>query len=138
MSNSAQINSFEQFFSIKLNFHRLIINVGGKQLFIFITKGPNYAEIIVFLRSDRSFLPLAEKLSSMATTKKPETLPTKESVLKKDPMPVVEVPAKKVVLVNQKSSEEKTTPVEENQQKQSTEMEVDGVTEDVIGPSNQT
>lgn len=73
----------------------------------------------------------------MATTKKSQTLPKVESVLKKDPMPVVEVPAKKVVLVSQKL-EEKSTPVEENQQKQSTEMEVDGVAEDVIGPSNQT
>lgn len=75
-------------------------------------------------------------------TKKPETLPTMESVLRREPMPVAEVPAKKVVLVKQKSSEEQLTPVEENQQKRSTqgstEMEVDGVAEDVIGPSNQT
>lgn len=73
----------------------------------------------------------------MATTKNPETLPTKDSsVLKKDPLPVIENPAKKIVLVKEKSTEE-STPVEEKH-KQSMEMEVDGTAEDVMSPSNQT
>lgn len=61
------------------------------------------------------------------------------SVLKKDPLPVIEVPSKeekKVVLVKESSTEE-TTP---EQPKQSTEMEVDNSyddNEDVISPGNQ-
>lgn len=71
----------------------------------------------------------------MATTAESETLPTKDSVLKRDPMPVSEVTPKKVVLAKENSTE-KTT--EENQQKQSSNaMEID-LTEDVISPSNQT
>lgn len=73
----------------------------------------------------------------MATTIKSETLPTKDSsVLKKDPLPVIENPAKKVVLVKEKSTEE-PAQVEEKQ-KQSMEMEVDSSAEDVMSPSNQT
>lgn len=68
----------------------------------------------------------------MATTVKSESLPTQESAEKKDQSPVTEVPSKKVGL----STNEKQT--EENHNKQFTEMEVDGVTEDVISPSNQT
>lgn len=70
----------------------------------------------------------------METKTKSETLPTKDSVLKKEPMPVIEVPSKKVVLAKEKSSQ-KTE--DETQQKQ-TEMEVDSHSEDVISPSNQT
>lgn len=70
----------------------------------------------------------------MATTKKTESLPTQESAEKKDQSPVTEVPSKKVGL----STSEERIKVEENQNKQFTEMEVDGLTEDVISPSNQT
>lgn len=69
----------------------------------------------------------------MATTKKSESLPKQESAVKKDQSPVTEVPSKKVGL-----STEEIIEVEENQNKQFTEMEVDSVTEDVISPSNQT
>lgn len=73
----------------------------------------------------------------MATAPKSETLPSKDSVLKKDPLPVIEIPPKKVVLVKESSKDEKAAD-EENQQKQSSEMEVDNASDDVIGPSNQT
>lgn len=73
----------------------------------------------------------------MATTKKSETLPTKESsVLKKDSLPVIENPAKKIVLVKEKSTEEEKS--KEEKHKQSMEMEVDSAVEDVMSPSNQT
>lgn len=66
---------------------------------------------------------------------KSETLPTAESVAQQEPQPVTEVPAKKIVLVKEKSTEEKS-PVEENQQQtQCSEMEVDG---DIIRSHNQT
>lgn len=66
---------------------------------------------------------------------------TTTSVLKKDPLPVSEVPSnKKVVLVKEKSTEETT----EDHSKQSTEMEVDNsfLEHDddgdvIISPSNQ-
>lgn len=66
----------------------------------------------------------------MATDQKTTTLPT--SVLKKDPLPVIEVPSKKVVLVKEKSAEKPEEPEEKQ-----VAMEVDK-TEDVISPSNQT
>lgn len=70
----------------------------------------------------------------METTTKPEKL--HNSVLKKEPQSVIEVPPKKVVLVKEKSSEEK--PAEEPKQiPDENMMEVDN-NEDVIGPSNQT
>lgn len=66
---------------------------------------------------------------------KSDALPTKESVAQQDPQPVTEVPAKKIVLVKENSTEEKS-PVEENQQHtQCSEMEVDG---DIINSNNQT
>lgn len=74
----------------------------------------------------------------MATKTKSDSLPTKESVVKKDPLPVLEVPPKKVVLVKQQSSSTETTPVEENQLNKGDEMEVDGASDDVISPNNQT
>jgi hypothetical protein len=64
--------------------------------------------------------------------KKSETFPT--SVLKKDPLPVLEVPSKKIVLVEEKSTEK---PDAEPEAKP-VEMEVDSMTEDVISPNNQT
>lgn len=71
----------------------------------------------------------------MATATKSETMPTKDSVAKKDPLPVAENPPKKVVLVKQKSKEEKPAETEQKQ----TEMEVDkDPSEDVISPSSQT
>lgn len=66
----------------------------------------------------------------MATPAKSETLPTKESVAQQEAQPVIEIPAKKVVLVKETSIEEKS--VDENQH---SEMEVDG---DIISPNNQT
>lgn len=71
----------------------------------------------------------------MATAASKEALPkSKDSVVKKEPLPVVESPQKKVVLVKEKSQEETIlSPTEPKQ----TEMEVD-LTEDVISPDNQT
>lgn len=73
----------------------------------------------------------------MATSPKSATLPKKmDSVLKKEPMSVVENPPKKVVLVQEKS-EKKPTAVEQQPEPQQTmDMEIDN--EDVMGPSNQT
>lgn len=73
----------------------------------------------------------------MATSPKSATLPKKkDSVLKKEPLPVIEVPPKKVVLVKEKS-EKKPTAVEQQPEPQQTmEMEIDN--EDVMSPSNQT
>lgn len=74
----------------------------------------------------------------MATKTKSDSLPTKDSVVKKDPLPVLEVSPKKVVLVKQQSSSSETTPVEENQPNKGDEMEVDGASDDVISPNNQS
>jgi hypothetical protein len=73
----------------------------------------------------------------MATTTNPESLPTKDSVVKKDPQPVVEVPSKKVDLVKEKSSEE-NSPLEGGDKISSSEMEVDSMSEDVMSPSSET
>lgn len=56
-----------------------------------------------------------------------------ESVIKKDPMPVVVVPHKEVVLV----PESHENSAESGESKQQQEMEVDA-TDGVIAPSNQT
>jgi hypothetical protein len=75
----------------------------------------------------------------MATTTNSDTLPTKESVVKKEPLPVLEVSPKKVVLVKENSKEE-NSPEEENQKQSSMSetMEVDPSSEDVISASNET
>lgn len=73
----------------------------------------------------------------MATAASAETLPkSKDSVIKREPLPVIETPPKQVVLVKEKSQEEKINS-EDVQPKQTQEMEVD-LTEDVISPDNQT
>jgi hypothetical protein len=69
------------------------------------------------------------------TKSKAESSPTKDSVLKKDPLPVIEVPPKKVVLVKENSKEEELKSEQEKQTE--SEMEVDPQ-EDVISPSAQT
>jgi hypothetical protein len=74
----------------------------------------------------------------MATTASTETLPkSKESVVKKEPLPVVEIPQKKVVLVKEKSQDENSTEDVQQTESKQQEMEVD-LTEDVISPDNQT
>lgn len=70
----------------------------------------------------------------MATVQSEETLPrSKESVIKREPLSVVETPQKKIVLVEKQKSEE--TVSEDHQQ---SEMEVDLTEDNVISPDNQT
>lgn len=71
----------------------------------------------------------------MATPAKSDSLPTKESVAQQEPQPALEIPAKKVVLVKEKSTEENSSVEENQQQTPCSEMEVDG---DIISPNNQT
>lgn len=71
----------------------------------------------------------------MSSAENTEQLPkSKESVVKKDPLPVVESPQKKVVLVKEKSQEEISSTDKEKQ----TDMEVDLTEDNVISPDNQT
>ena len=71
----------------------------------------------------------------MATVQSEEALPrSKDSVLLRETLSVVETPQKKVVLVEKQNSEDK---VSEDHQKQS-EMEVDLTEDNVISPDNQT
>lgn len=74
----------------------------------------------------------------MATSpKSAEPLPKKkDSVLLKPSLSVIENPPKKVVLAKESSSE--TAPADHQPADQQTDMEIDGMTDDVIGPSNQT
>lgn len=78
----------------------------------------------------------------LSAASKPETLPMKDSVLKRDPLPVSEVQPKKVVLAKGNSTEKAEGEIAaENQQKQTPQpspMEIDLTEDTVISPSNQT
>lgn len=72
----------------------------------------------------------------MATAASAETLPKPtESVVKRDPLLVVESPDNKEASVEENSLKEQS--LQAVQHKQSLEMEVD-LTEDVVSPDNQT